>query len=85
MFRFRSSYVLMTVAYGLRPFLKGAIHALLYNNWVVQMWMLIGVETFILVVILVFEFGFDNHRSKSVFMMNTLYYSSLVLLNLLLL
>ena len=30
MFRFPSSYVLMSVIYGVRPFLKGAIHALLY-------------------------------------------------------
>ena len=83
MFRFKSSYALMTIAYGLRPFLKGVIHALLYNNWVVQMWMLMGVETFILIIILVFEFNFDNHRSKPVFMMDTLYYSGLVVLDLL--
>ena len=83
MFRFKSSYALMTVAYGVRPFLKGAIHALLYNNWVVQMWMLVGVEIFVLTIIMAFEFNFDNHRSKPVFMMDTLYYSGLVLLDLL--
>ena len=27
MFRFRTSYILMTLMYGVRPFLKGAIHA----------------------------------------------------------
>ena len=43
MFRFKTSYVLMTISYGLRPFLKGVIHALLYEHWVVQMWMLMGV------------------------------------------
>ena len=85
MFRFKSSYVLMTIAYGVRPFLKGVIHALMYENWVMQMWMLVAVEICILVTILVFEFRFDNHRSKPVFMMDMLYYSALVVLNLMLL
>ena len=83
MFRFKSSYALMTIAYGVRPFLKGVVHALLYNNWVVQMWVLVGVEILILVIILVFEFNFDSHRSKPVFMMDILYYSALVVLDLL--
>ena len=43
MFRFRTSYVLMTLMYGVRPFLKGAIHALLFEQWVVQLWLLLGV------------------------------------------
>ena len=54
MFRFRSSYYLMIITYGARPFLKGVIHALLYEHWVVQMWMLVGVEVFIILLILVF-------------------------------
>ena len=43
MFRFPSSYWLMTLAYGVRPFLKGAIHALLYERWELQIWMLTGI------------------------------------------
>lgn len=54
MFRFKSSYALMVIAYGARPFLKGVIHALMYRNWFVQMWMLAGVEILILTVILIF-------------------------------
>ena len=30
MFRFPSSYLLMTLVHGVRPFLKGAVHALFY-------------------------------------------------------
>ena len=33
LFRFPSSYALMLVMYGVRPFLKGAVHALLYEEW----------------------------------------------------
>ena len=33
MFRFKTSYILMTLIFGVRPFLKGAIHALLYYHW----------------------------------------------------
>ena len=83
MFRFKTSYILMTIAYGVRPFLKGSIHALMYNNWVAQVWMLMGTEISILLIILIFEFNFDNHRSKPVFFIDMLYYSGLVALDLL--
>lgn len=33
MYRFQSSYVLMIVTFGVRPFLKGVVHAMLYENW----------------------------------------------------
>lgn len=32
LYRFPSSYLLMTILYGFRPFLKGTAHALFYNN-----------------------------------------------------
>ena len=54
MFRFKSSYALMIIAYGVRPFVKGIIHALMYDHWVAQIWALMGVEIFILFWILVF-------------------------------
>ena len=83
MFRFPSSYGLMIVVYGAKPFLKGSIHALMYAHWQTQVWMLFGTELLILIVVFLFEFNFDNHRSKPVFMMNSLYNSSLLCLNLL--
>ena len=83
MFRFRSSYVLMIILYGVRPFAKAVVHALLFNHWEIQMWMLFGIEVIILLITLVFEFNFDNHKSKPVFMMDISYYSCLVILNLL--
>ena len=71
----------MIIAYGARPFLKGIIHALMYRHWVAQIWMLAGVEILILTTISVFEFIFDSHRSKPVFMMDVAYYTSLVILD----
>ena len=40
MFRFPSSYRLMIPLYGVRPFLKGTIHALMFYHWSTQVWML---------------------------------------------
>lgn len=85
MFRFKSSYVLMMITYGVRPFLKGITHSILYEKWEIQMWTLIGIEALILISLLVFEFKFDNHRSKPVFMMDAIYSGSFLILNLLLL
>ena len=33
MFRFPSSYILMTILYGIRPFLKGIVHAMMFDHW----------------------------------------------------
>ena len=81
MFRFPSSYGLMVILYGLRPFLKGAVHALLYDNWELQVWLLFGVELAIWLTMLGFEFRNDSHRSKPVFMMDACYYGCLIILN----
>ena len=42
MFRFRSSYILMVLTYGIRPLLKGFIHAILYEHWEAQIYALMG-------------------------------------------
>ena len=55
MFRFPSSYALMVILYGLRPFLKGAVHALLYDHWALQVWLLFGVESLVWLTMLGFE------------------------------
>ena len=49
------------------------------------MWLLMVVEIFILFLVLVFEFCFDNHRSKPVFMLDVGYYGNLILLDILIL
>ena len=36
LFRFKSSYVLMTIMYGVRPLIKGTLHALLFEHWETQ-------------------------------------------------
>ena len=85
MFRFPSSYALMTIVYGLKPFTKGIIHAMLYEEWVIQVWLLFGVELLTAIIICVFEFRNDNHRSKVVFMLDVTFNGCFVILNLLLL
>ena len=81
LFRFKSSYILMTIMYGARPFMKGIVHAIFYYNWELQITMLISVEAFILILVLFFEFNYDSHKSKPAFMMDIGYYSSLIILN----
>ena len=83
MFRFPSSYGLMILLYGIRPFLKGAIHALMFYHWSTQMWMLFATDLLVLLILLVCEFACDNHRSKPVFMMDTTYSGCLTMLNIL--
>ena len=53
MFRFPSSYGLMILLYGVRSFLKGTIHALMFYHWPTQMWMLFATEISILLIMLV--------------------------------
>ena len=73
MYRFPSSYILMTIVFGVKPFLKGVIHALFYDQWVVQIWLLIRVELAIVVVILVFEIVLDNHKSTLILVIELVY------------
>ena len=64
MYRFKSSYVLMTITFGVRPFLKGLVHAAFFEQWNLQIWFLIGIELTIISVIILFEIILDNHRSR---------------------
>ena len=64
MYRFKTSYILMTITFGLRPMLKGMIHALLYEYWLAQIWTLMGIEILMVVIIVLFELVLDNHRSR---------------------
>ena len=43
LYRFKTSYILMTVTFGIRPFLKGIVHAMLFEHWLAQIWSLIGI------------------------------------------
>ena len=83
MFRFPSSYCLMMLCFGVRPFLKGVIHALLYENWELQIYLLMSVEVIILVLTLYFQFNYDSHKSALRFMMEVSYSCSLIILNVL--
>ena len=56
MFRFPSSYWLMTVLYGCRPLLKGVFHACLYHRPVLQISCLMAVEVLTLLTVLSCQF-----------------------------
>ena len=49
------------------------------------MWMLTGVEFVIILLIVFYEFNYESHKSKPLFMMDLSYYVSLMLLNVLIL
>ena len=85
MYRFKSSYVLMTITYGCRPFLKGLAHAMFFENWNLQIWVLIGIEVSTLIIIVLFEIVLDNHKSRLTLLFEILYSLSLVGMNVLLL
>ena len=85
MYRFKSSYVLMTITFGLRPFLKGLVHAKFFDNWNLQIWLLIGIELAMIIIIILFEVGLDNHKSRLILFLELLYSFCLIGLNVLLL
>ena len=63
MYRFQSSYILMVVCYGLRPFLKGCVHALFHDRWELQLWLLSGIELSTVLVMVLFKLVLDNYKS----------------------
>ena len=64
MYRFPSSYVLMTFVFGFRPFCKGVVHALFFEQWSVQIWLLIGIEMLMIFITILFEITLDNHKYR---------------------
>ena len=85
MYRFKSSYVLMTIVFGIKPFLKGFVHAMFFENWFLQIWLLIGIESLVIVVIILFEIICDNHKSRLKLFFELLYSFCYVGLNVILL
>ena len=45
----------MIILYGFRPFIKGLIHAIFYDHWILQLYLLSGVELVLIVVL--YELG----------------------------
>ena len=85
MYRFKTSYILMTVTFGVRPFLKGIVHALLFEHWLAQIWSLIGIEIAMVTIIVFFEITLDSHKSRLILLFELLYSSCLIGVNVLLL
>ena len=53
LYRFHSSYVLMIIQYGVKPVLKGFIHAFLFEYWVLQVYLLLGMEVIVFFITLI--------------------------------
>ena len=85
LYRFPSSYILMIITYGFRPFLKEIIHAVFYEEWILQLYFLSGVEVIMMITILTFEIVSDNHKSRLILILELMYSGSLVSMNILLL
>ena len=81
MYRFPSSYVLMIIQYGLKPLLKGLIHAIFYEHWIIQLYLLSGVELVVAMVTLLWELLLERHKSRLVLVLELLYSGCLIGLN----
>ena len=71
--------------FGVRPFLKGMVHALLFEEWLAQIWTLIGIEVGMVIVIILFEIVLDSHKSRLILFFELLYSFSLIGINVFLL
>ena len=85
LFRFPSSYVLMIFNFGLKPFLKGLIHSIFYDYWVLQLYLLSGVEVAITVLVVSWELILERHKSRMILIFEVFYSLCLVALNCLIL
>ena len=85
MYRFQSSYILMVICYGLRPFLKGCVHALFHDRWELQLWLLSGIELSTVLVMLLFKLVLDNYKSMLILVCEVISSLSMVAMNSLLL
>jgi ABC-type multidrug transport system fused ATPase/permease subunit len=81
MYRLQSSFTLMTIAYGLKPMVKGLVHALLYDHFSLQLHLLLLAEFAGLLTTLLFEHAYGNHKSKSLLALEVVYSCSFVFLN----
>ena len=75
----------MIIVYGVKPFLKGVGHAMLYEEWEIQIWFLAGVEAVAALTIIIFEIKYRNYESRFIFILELLFSSLLIGLNVLLL
>lgn len=85
LYRFPKSYILMTILYGMRPFLKGCTHAFLYENWELQLILLMANDIVTIGIISLFEYFLGCHKSKIVFALEIIYHSALVIFDIMLL
>ena len=85
MYRFKSSYLLMTLTFGIRPFSKGLVHAMFFESWNLQIWLLVGIEALTLILIILFEIVLDSHKCRVTLFFEVLYSFALIAMNVLLL
>lgn len=71
--------------YGVRPFLKGAIHALLYDYFLTQISLLLTVEIASIICMFVVQYMIQNQKSIIFFMCESIVSGCLVTMNVLIL
>ena len=73
----------MTIQYGAKPFFKGLIHALFHHHWLIQLYLLSGVELVVMLLTLLWELVLERHKSMMVLVLELLYSVCLIGLNVL--
>jgi hypothetical protein len=84
-YRINGAMAIMTYLYGVRPFIKGVIHAYLYNYNHIQLVSLSGVEFLTCLMLLIAEIRYEVFIFRSVFYFEVLFYFAIGFFNVLLL
>ena len=81
-YRLDSSFILVTIIYGYRPFLRGCIHALLFSFNNTQLFALAGIEGLTMFSLIFFQQGYGCHKCKIAFSLKAGYHFLFLILNL---
>ena len=75
----------MIILYGVKPFFKGLIHAIFYDQWVLQMYLLSAIEVITIFIVIVYEIVLECHKSKFIMIVECASSTCIVVMNILLL
>lgn len=84
LYRLHSSFLIVTTIYGVRPLLRGIMHAFLGEYTVIQLFSIAGIDLVTIFLIVIVEFKRKVYISKCGLLCDLIYYISLMLFNLLL-
>lgn len=84
-YRIKGALFIMTYIYGIRPFIKGLIHAYLYNYNSIQLASLASIEFFTFLLLIYTELMYEVFIYKILFFFECAFYLSLAVFNVFLL